>query len=229
MHFNLGVKLSLGPIALAAVLLGCSGSAAEDDGASTDNALGGADFDRYAQIARDHGVEPDGSTAVVIGLRGSGEYVKAFDEHFVVLSTDGTATTFHASTHPFQNSAPGVPDVDHDGKADVGEIEPGVYDATPRSQLVAGQPSWAVSFQGDGHLPGWRDTNHDGVLDDDERAASEKRKDTLTDVLFHQGEGGAPPAVGCQVLPASAMKDFTKAVGGARARFRYVLVVSQGE
>jgi hypothetical protein len=223
------VKLSLGPIALAALLVGCTAGPAEDDEASSDNALGGTDFDRYAQIARDNGVEVDGSTAVVIGLRNGGNYVKAFDESFVVLSTDGTATTFHASTHPFQNSAPGVPDVDHDGKADVGEIKPGVYDATPRGQLVAGQPSWNVSFQGDGHVPGWRDTNHDGVLDDDERAASEKRKDTLTDVLFHQGDNGSPPVVGCQVLPSTAIKDFTKAVGGARARFRYVLVVSQEE
>ena len=77
---------------------------------------------------------------------------------------------------------------------------------------------------GVGKLPGWRDTDHDGVLTAAERAASERRTDGLTDVLFHQGEGGAPAAVGCQVLPASSIGAFTKAVGGARARFRYVLV-----
>jgi hypothetical protein len=103
-------------------------------------------------------------------------------------------------------------------------IRPGVYDVTPRDRLIAGAASFAVTQHGRGKLPGWRDTNHDGLLSDDERAASEARADGLTDVLFHQGEGGAPPAVGCQVLPASAIGAFTAAVGGARARFVYVLV-----
>ena len=88
--------------------------------------------------------------------------------------------------------------------------------------------SFAVTQRGQGKLPGWRDTNHDGILSDAERAKSEQRGDGLTDVLFHQGEGGAPAAVGCQVLPASAIRAFTAAVGGPRARFRYVLVDMTG-
>jgi len=108
-------------------------------------------------------------------------------------------------------------------------IRPGVYDVAGRDRTIAGQPSYAVTKNGQGKLPGWRDTNHDGTLTDAERAASEHRSDGLTDVLFHQGEGGAPAAVGCQVLPASAIRAFVTAVGGPRARFRYVLVDMTGK
>jgi hypothetical protein len=231
------MKLSLGPVLLACVLAGCGGAQTEDDASGADSALGADAYGAYADFARDAGLDPDASHgATVIGLRGvsfegqahATSYVHAFDDTLVVLTSDERVVRFHASTHPFQNAAPGVPDVDGDGKADVGMIRPGVYDASARAALVAGQPSWAVSHDGSGKVPGWRDTNHDGVLDADEIAAAEKRGDALTDVLFHQGEGGAPPAVGCQVLPASAMRAFTDAVGGAHASFRYVLVDMTG-
>ncbi len=229
------VKLSLGPVLLACVLAGCGSGASEDDASGADSALGADAYAAYADLAREGGHDPNGAT-VVLGLRGvtyEGEahattFVHAFDDTLVVLTADQRVLRFHASTHPFQNAAPGVPDVDGDGKPDVGMIRPGVYDAAARDRLVAGQPSWAVSQGGSGKLPGWRDTNHDGVLDADEIAAAEDRGDVLTDVLFHQGEGGAPPAVGCQVLPASAMRAFTAAVGGAHASFRYVLIDMKG-
>jgi hypothetical protein len=229
------VKLSLGPVLLGCVLAGCA-SNADDDASAAGSALGADAYGAYADFARANGLDPDASRgATVIGLRGvsfEGEahattFAHAFDDTLVVLGSDKRVLRFHASTHPFQNAAPGVPDVDGDGAVDVGMIRPGVYDASARSALVAGQPSWAVSHDGSGKLPGWRDTNHDGMLDDDEIAAAEERGDTLTDVLFHQGEGGAPPAVGCQVLPASAMRAFVSAVG-AHASFRYVLVDMTG-
>jgi hypothetical protein len=236
------VKLSFGPVLAAALALGGCG-ASSGDAESTDegaaSALGADAWRAYGDLARAGGLDPDAADsarASVIGLRGGAHdgashattYVLAFDDTFAVMTSDHRVLRFRGSTHPFQNTAPGVPDVDGDGVPDVGMIRPGVYDAGARDRLVAGQPSWAVTQNGSGKLPGWRDTDHDGVLDDGERAASERRGDTLTDVLFHQGEGGAPPAVGCQVLPASAMRAFTAAVGGGRASFRYVLVDMTG-
>lgn len=228
---------------LLVALVACGGSAessASSSDALTDPLPDGA-YETYAAFAQEYGgFTPTKGEVSVLGLRGvttTGEqhatkFAHAFDDTFVVFGADGvTATRFAGSTHPFESSGvAGVPDVDGDGKEDVGMIKPGVYDVSARTQLIAGQPSYPVAQNGSGKLPGWRDTNHDGVISDEEMLASVKRKDGLTDVLFHQGEGGAPPAVGCQVFPASEMADFVRAIGGAKSHFRYVLVdVSMGE
>jgi hypothetical protein len=224
--------------ALALSATGCAAEPGTDEVAADAPAALGADAYRiYADLAAEGGGAPARGTVTVLGLRGlssSGDahatkYARAFDDTLVVLRADGTVARFAASTHPFELAGvPGVPDADGDHVADVGMIRPGVYDVAGRDRTIAGAASYAVTQHGSGKLPGWRDTNHDGVLDDDERAASERRSDGLTDVLFHQGEGDAPPAVGCQVLPASAIRAFTTAVGGPRARFRYVLVDMTG-
>ena len=229
-------RLFLLPLVVVAV--GCA-SSDESSGDSSETSAGAAlsseAYRIYGELAREGGAAPAPGSVTVLGLRGlsdQGEvhethYAHAFDDTVVVLRADGTVERFAASTHPFElDGVPGVPDVDGDRIADVGMIRPGVYDVAGRDRTIAGQASFAVTLHatGAGKLPGWRDTDHDGVLTADERAASERRTDGLTDVLFHQGEGGAPAAVGCQVLPASSIGAFTKAVGGARALFRYVLV-----
>lgn len=227
---------ALGVASLAAA--GCAADPAGDEAtADAPSALGSDAYRIYADLATEGGAAPAPGTVTVIGLRGvsvdglahATKYAHAFDDTFVVLRADGTVTRFAASTHPFELAGvPGVPDADGDRVPDVGMIRPGVYDVAGRDRTIAGQASYAVTQHGNGKLPGWRDTDHDGVLSEEERAASERRGDGLTDVLFHQGEGGAPAAVGCQVLPASAIRTFTAAVGGARARFRYVLVDMTG-
>lgn len=218
-----------------------SGCAADPGGdeptADAPSALGSDAYRIYADLAAEGGAAPTPGAVTVIGLRGldvdglahATKYGHAFDDTFIVLRADGSAARFAGSTHPFEHDGvPGVPDVDGDRVADVGMIRPGVYDVAGRDRTIAGQASYAVTQDGGGKLPGWRDTDHDGILSDEERAASEQRGDGLTDVLFHQGEGGAPAAVGCQVLPASAIRAFVTAVGGARAHFRYVLVDMTG-
>lgn len=225
------------PLLLAA--FGCATPASDGDSGDSAEAepaaLSSEAHRIYGDLAREGGAAPSPGLVTVLGLRGlsyDGEvhdtrYAHAFDDTLVVLRADGTVERFPASTHPFElDGVPGVPDVDGDRVADVGMIRPGVYDVAGRDRTIAGAASFAVALHatGAGKLPGWRDTDHDGVLTATERAASERRNDGLTDVLFHQGEGGAPAAVGCQVLPSTAIGAFTKAVGGARARFRYVLV-----
>jgi hypothetical protein len=228
---------------LLVVAVGCASPAPGDDpGDSAEAApaaLSSEAYRIYGDLAREGGAAPSPGSVTVLGLRGLSHdgkvhdtrYGHAFDDTLVVLRADGTVERFPASTHPFElDGVPGVPDVDGDHVADVGLIRPGVYDVAGRERTIAGAASFTVTLHasGAGKLPGWRDTNHDGVLSDDERTASEGRRDGLTDVLFHQGEGGAPAAVGCQVLPATAIAAFTAAVGGARARFRYVLVDMNG-
>src|SRR3954470_14618981 len=166
-------------LAVLLALVAC-GAPAGDEVSAGDSALGEDAYQAYADLA---GIEPDASPAVVVGLRGVSfdgtahdtTFAHAFDDVLVVLTTDRRAVRFRASTHPFESAAPGVPDVDGDRVVDVGMIRPGIYDAAARDRLVAGQPSWAVTHDGSGKLPGWRDTNHDGVLTDDEIAAAEKR------------------------------------------------------
>ncbi len=226
------------PLVLAA---GCASpsSDAEDAAEAAPTALSSDAYRIYGDLAREGGAAPSPGLVTVLGLRGLSHdgdvhdtrYAHAFDDTLVVLRADGTVERFPASTHPFElDGVPGVPDVDGDRVADVGMIRPGVYDVAGRDRTIAGAASFAVAVHGSGagKLPGWRDTDHDGVLTDAERASSERRGDGLTDVLFHQGEGGAPAAVGCQVLPATSIRAFVAAVGGARARFRYVLVDMSG-
>jgi hypothetical protein len=205
----------------------------ETDGVSSPSALASDDYRTYAALATQGGAAPALGSVTVLGLRGlaidgtthATHYGHAFDDTLVVLGADGSATRFAASTHPFELAGvAGVPDADGDGIADVGMIRPGVYDVTSRDRTIAGKASFDVNQHGQGKLPGWRDTNHDGILSDDERAASERRNDVLTDVLFHQGDGDAPAVVGCQVLSAAVIDGFITAIGGAHAHFRYVLV-----
>jgi hypothetical protein len=230
--------LVLSMLALAGV--GCTADSAAEPVTSDDalTSLGPEAYRAYATLAAASGAAPAPGTVTVLGLRGLSvdgakhgtSFERSFDDTLIVLGADGvTALRFAASTHPFERKGvPGVPDVNGDRVADVGMIRPGVYDVAGRDRLIAGAASFVVTQGGAGKLPGWRDVDHDGLLTDDERAASERRNDGLTDVLFHQGEGAAPPAVGCQVLPASAIRAFTTAVGGGHARFRYVLVDMTG-
>jgi hypothetical protein len=221
-------------LVVVGVLAGCS---AADEPVDSEAAVAlSEDYRAYADFARSEGADPAPGGVTVIGLRGLSidgklhptTYADEYDDTLVVLRKDGTVERFPGATHPHHASAAGPPDVNGDAKPDVGMIKPGVYDIVPREALIAGMPSYPVMLRGTGKLPGWRDTNHDGVLDEQERAASDRRGDYLTAVLFHQGEGGAPPAIGCQVLPASAMRAFVAAIGGPRAKFRYVLVDMAG-
>lgn len=230
---------------LAIAALGCAPDS-DREAASSDDALtelvtthGPEAYRAYAELATAGGETPAPGTITVLGLRGlsfegtthATVYGHAFDDTLVVLAADGLSVMrFAASTHPFERSGvPGVPDVDGDRVADVGMIRPGVYDVKGRGdRKIAGAGTYVVTQNGQGRLPGWRDVNHDGILTDAERATSERRKDGITDVLFHQGEGPVPAAVGCQVFPARSIRSFAAAVGGDLAQFRYVLVDMTG-
>ena len=222
---------------LAVTLVACAAAdvAPTAQGEDALTALGPEAYRAYAELATEGGLTPEVGTITVLGLRGlaidgtnhATAFGHAFDDTLVVFAKDGgSVLRFAASTHPFElRGVPGVPDVDGDRVADVGLVRPGVYDVAGRDRLIAGVASYAVTQGGSGRLAGWRDVDHNGILSATERVASERRSDGLTDILFHQGDGAAAPAaVGCQVLPGASIRSFITAIGGPKAKFRYVLV-----
>ena len=190
-----------------------------------------APFDYYAGLVRAAGgvVNRDGR-ATVLSLRGlsvDGTHhdtvvTDADDDTFVVLSPDHTVTILSGSTHPWQIDDNYPRDVDFDGRPDVGMIKPGRYLVVSQGIDLAGAPSYYVYTEdGDYHLPAWENTDHDDRYSDEEKAASDARGDTLTDVLFHSQGPGAPVSIGCQVLSQDNMVALADLVGDS---FDYILI-----
>lgn len=195
-------------------------------------------YEKYKELASRHEMKPRSDRALVIGLRGRDIAGKrhplriqpAYRDTLVILTPDGRVIELPVSTHPWQKEAPGIPDIDGDGIADVGMIRPGKYVAIRRDarRNIAGAPTFHIlTTNGSGKLPGVRNTDQDDVFSPAEQRASEARGDVLTAVLFHQEGGeGDPRPVGCQILDANAMRKFAEEVG---ERFDYLLVnVSEG-
>lgn len=183
-------------------------------------------FDMYASMIRRAGGEvcPNGQPTV-LGLRqGVGGSTRRYEDTFVVLTPDGHVKRFGGATHPGQNSSTASPDVTGDGRGDVGMIRPGNYRVVPNGEHAGAASFHVRTLGGSGNLPGWRDTNHDGTFADRERAGSESRGDTLSGVLFHQGNSNTPSSIGCQTMSPAEYRRFLDAVGGSRASFTYTLV-----
>ena len=183
-------------------------------------------YEMYASmIRRARGEVCPNGHPTVLGLRqGDGSSQRSYNDGFVVLTPDGHVQRFGGATHPGQNSSRASPDVTGDGVGDVGTIRPGNYRVVPNGNH-AGAPSFHVqTLGGSGNIPGWRDTNHDGRFSDAERAAAERRGDTLSGVLFHQGNTNTPSSIGCQTMSPAEYQRFLAAVGGPRASFTYTLV-----
>lgn len=182
-------------------------------------------FEHYANIVRANGgqVNPN-EQPTVLGIRSRGESTRQYDDRFVVLTPDGRVREFAGATHPGQTRSSLSPDVNRDGAGDVGMIRPGNYNVRA-SGPYKGYPGFHVRrLDGSDRIPGWRDTNHDGVYSGAERTASERRGDTLTDVLFHAGNPGSPRSIGCLTLDPRIYNQFVAAVGGRNGRFNFTLV-----
>ncbi|MCK6546222.1 peptidoglycan-binding protein [Myxococcota bacterium] len=189
-------------------------------------------YDHYAAIVRANGgtVDPNGTT--ILGLRGLSRThggprdagsTRAYDDTFVVLR-GGRAYEFAGATHPGQLRSTLSPDVDRNGLGDVGMINPGTYRARPNGNYN-GNASWHVTrTDGNGRIPGVRDTNGDGRFSDAERTASARRGDTLTEILFHPGYSDRPRSIGCLTLSPNVYDDFISRVGGRGQGFSFTLV-----
>jgi hypothetical protein len=195
--------------------------------------------------ARGYSLAADKPTVVALrGVASTGDShattaALKYDDTMVVISKDAKGephvTTFSGSTHPGESNAAiggtvGVPDVDKDGKADVGMINAGEYELVKHAINDGnhnGATAWDVrTLAGSGALPGVRDTNHDGVYSDAERAASLARGDVLTGVMIHQGAANVPQSAGCLNLSNkdAVYPEFVKAAGGAGNSMKLVIL-----
>jgi hypothetical protein len=225
-------------LALAGAITGCAvddleapGSADPGGGGKADGSMPARSYEVYAAIVESTGATL-GTRPVVLGLRGLSldgalhdtSAGPRYDDTLVVLRA-GQVTELNVSTHPWLMASNHVPDVNRDGAGDVGLVRPGRYSvvARPSSRDIVGQPTFHVTVAGADAIPAWRDTDHDGVISDLERTASESRGDLMTAILFHVGGDAAPAAVGCQVQAADSHRRFVAALGG-RVAFDYVLV-----
>lgn len=181
-----------------------------------------ADWQRYAAMVRAAGglVNP-GGRPTVLGLRTQTDRSTAFRDQLVVLTADHRVRVFNGSTVPSMRNSSDAPDINRDGIYDVGVIKPGNYQVGPHREFMGG-PSF--SLNGAGPVPGWRDTDGDGLYSVEEKRASEARGDTLSGVLFHRGMPDRPVSVGCVTMAPDVFDQFFAAVGGRDARFNFTLV-----
>jgi hypothetical protein len=207
------------------------------------NATQAQKYEHYQRMLEARGYTVDEKTPTVVALRGvnstGGKQVttaaSAYDDTIVVLKKDAqgkpVVTELAGTTHPGQSNAAvggtvGVPDVNGDGKADVGMIDPGEYRLVPHGDH-AGAKAWDVrTVDGSGQIPGVRDTNQDGKYTDAERDASQGRKDVLTGVMIHQGGHTEPWSAGCINLSqdSKVYPEFIKAAGGAAQPMKLVVL-----
>lgn len=200
-------------------------------------------YEHYQKMLEARGYTVDPNTPTVVALRGlsntggahSTTSAAQYDDTIVVLNKDAKGrvevTTLAGSTHPGQTTASvggtvGVPDVNGDGRADVGMIHPGEYRLVPHGNH-AGASAWDVqTVGGSGTLPGVRDTNQDGEYSTSERDASDTRKDVLTGVMIHQGGATAPWSAGCINLSqnSTVYPEFIKAAGGSAQNMKLVIL-----
>jgi len=183
-----------------------------------------------------------GRTTVIAKRRGSLARSSKYEDTIVVLRPDETLVRFVATTKPAQMPNPSssvVPDVDKDGRKDLGIVRPGVYRAV--GDVMFGLPGHEraafkiLTEEGEGGLPAWRDLSGDGDFSPSERALSEERSYTIGGIYIHYGfdpdgtklSGGTyagPWSVGCQNIMYDELDDFIEAVGGAKASFRYAIL-----
>lgn len=147
-----------------------------------------ADTLKYGYLAGKCGAAPILARPFLIGLRNFPVTdAPKYDDKFVLLTNEDLPVIFSGATHAYQLNSTESQDLNHDGVGDVACICPGSYILT--DALSAPYPIFILTTpDGNGNVPAWRDTNHDGKFSDSELAV----KTTANAVLFHTG-WDAPP------------------------------------
>lgn len=159
----------------------------------------------WAFIAGKLGANPALPRPFLIGIRGVAPnetvthptlHFPRYDDTFVLLTPTAPPLVFAGATHAYQSDSKLSPDVDGDGRGDVGSIRPGSYLLTDTRSMP--YPIFHLTLENgkDGNIPAYRDTNHNRELSPEEEEASKKRKtgpqvnaqgDYATAVLLHTG------------------------------------------
>jgi hypothetical protein len=234
-----------------ALLVGCSssgssGKAPASGQFTTETSATTEAKSEYAvekEWAEAHGVTVDTTKTVVIAKRyGADRRSEAYEDVFVVLRPDGKVVRFTGTTKPAQMPDPSsdtVPDVDHDGRKDLGIVRPGVYVA--HGNTVYGingfnRAAFKVTTEDDdSELAAWRDLDGDGVFSDSEKSLAVERNYRISGIYIHYGfemngtkigadEYIGPWSVGCMNIKFLELDDFIGAVGGGDVTFKYAVV-----
>jgi hypothetical protein len=152
----------------------------------------GASTDHWGFIAGKLGAKPRLDRPFLVGIRGVAPLVPdtheviarpAYDDTFVVLTPQPVPPyVFAGATHPYQRDSKLSPDVDGDGRGDVGCIRPGHFELT--LALEKPYPVFVLTLPGgSSNIPCFRDTDHDGKYS----AAELTQMSFATAVLLHSG------------------------------------------
>lgn len=193
--------------------------------------------------AEAHGVTIDVGKATVVAKRyGADKRVTVYEDTIVVFKADGTLATFIGNTKPAQMPRPEsgvVPDVDGDGRKDLGIVRPGIYMAHGSTTFgLTGYERAAFKVRtlaGDNYLPAWRDLSGDGDFSASEKSLAAQRDYKISGIYIHYGFAPTgtklgtstyvgPWSVGCQNIQYPELDKFVQAVGGASAVFKYAIV-----
>lgn len=126
--------------------------------------------------------------------------VAEYDDTGILLFPGGQHV-FKMSSHAYQVNSKLSPDVDGDGRGDVGTIKPGRY--VLRDMKAGKYPTFHLTTpEGSDRIPCARDTNHDGIITHNE----ESEAWTATAILLHGGVDDPPDSphhysIGCQCVP----------------------------
>lgn len=131
----------------------------------------------------------------------------AYDDTFVVLTPSGVPPyVFAGATHPYQIDSKLSPDINGDGRGDVGCIRPGHFELT--LALEAPYPIFTLTLPGgSGNIPCFRDTDHDGKYS----AAELSQMSFATAVLLHAGFDAPPDSehrssIACQTCNVADLR-----------------------
>lgn len=162
-------------------------------------------LNHWAFIAGKLGAKPELPRPFLIGLRGVGlndaqthqpvSYPK-YDDTFVLIVKGEMPIVFKGATHAYQTDSKLSPDVDGDGRGDVGSIRPGSYILKDSGSQPF--PIFLLTLaNGDGRIPAYNDTDHNGVISEAEMLAAINATKgqqvvpgvgrTATAVLMHTG------------------------------------------
>lgn len=187
-------------------------------------------YAEYATLIKEAGgkLHPNGIPSV-LAIRYDRNITTKYSDLFIILTEDKNVVVLAGSTHPSMESHPKfMRDVNGDGLHDVGVLRPGNYIGIPNGPWAGYDSFHLVRYDSNGkvngNLPGWRSTKRDKRLSKEEMKASERRGDTVSDILVHQGSSNNPRSLGCQTLSPDNIRRFVDAVGGASARFTFTLI-----
>ncbi len=165
---------------------------------------------------------------VLIGIRGAKlgdpedhplHCVPQYDDCYVLCSPGSMQSVLRGALHSYQANSKLSPDVDHDGRGDVGTIRPGRFVLRHDPNSAPYPVFFVTAPNGSGNLPCWRDVDHDQLISDADKAFSEaarggpqedERGCYSTQVLLHTGYDGPADSphhssISCLTMPLSAL------------------------